>query len=329
VYSPAIRGDSLYAALPAGVVGGIEEVEERLAGVAKRAPSELIAPSLEALTSGGKRLRPMLLMLSGNMGKPGRDALLEAATAVEVLHTATLVHDDVVDRAENRRGQQTTVAAYGRTAAVAVGDYLFSEAFSLLARIGEPRIVRCFSKASRGLAAGELEQYRAAGVPVGVEEYMSHIRMKTAGLFEASCVAGGILGGLSLAQNDALAGYGQALGLAFQMSDDVMDVVGEPGVMGKGAGTDLAEGTVTLPIILALRDGASDTIEQVLAHPSPGHDMIESAICAILDTDAVERTEEWTEGEVRAAAEGIKILPECRERRVLEAIAGEMVGRSS
>lgn len=315
--------------MPAGVVGGIEEVEERLAGVAKRAPSELIAPSLDALTSGGKRLRPMLLILSGGMGEPDRGALLEAATAVEVLHTATLVHDDIVDRAESRRGRATIVATYGREVALAVGDYLFSEAFSLLARIGEPRIVRCFSKASRGLAAGELEQYRAAGIPVGVEEYMSHIRMKTAGLFEAACVSGGILGGLSLAQNNALVGYGQALGLAFQMSDDVMDVVGEPGVMGKGAGTDLAEGTVTLPIILALKNGNPEIIEQALTHPDPDRDMVEGAIRAILDTDAVERTEERADEEIRAAVEGIEVLPECRERRILEAIAGEMVGRSS
>ncbi len=308
----------------------VERVEDLLAGVGERAPDHLVEPATEALTSGGKRLRPLLLILSARMGEPEEDALLEAATAIEVLHTATLIHDDIVDRAETRRGLPTTVASYGREIAVATGDYLFAETFTALAQIGDSRLIRAFSEASHGLAAGELEQYRSSGgVNVEVEAYLDHIRMKTAGLFKAACVAGGTLGGLSLRQIDALATYGQALGIAFQMSDDIMDLVGKPGLMGKGIGTDLVEGTVTLPIIFALREGDAATIRRALADPDPSPAVLEAAIEAVLATGAVARTEAWAMGEIDAAFEGLGLLPGGPERKILEAVATEVVGRSA
>ena len=313
----------------------VDQVEDLLTGVGERAPERLIRPATEALTSGGKRLRPLLLILSARMGEPGEVDLLRASTAIEVLHTATLIHDDIVDRAETRRGAPTTVAKYGREIAVATGDYLFAETFTELAEIGDPRLVRAFSEASQGLAAGELEQYRAsasgssAADGTNVEAYLDHIRMKTAGLFKAACVAGSTLGGLSLRQIDALATYGQALGIAFQMSDDIMDIVGKPGLMGKGIGTDLVEGTVTLPIIFALREGEAGTIQRALAASDPSPDVLEAAIEAVLATDAVARTEAWARGEIEAAFEGLGLLPGGPEREVLEAVAAEVVGRSA
>src|SRR3712207_1568571 len=282
------RGDpeqsarNLRSALPEGAFETVDEVESLLAAVGKSVPQALVEPTLGALTSGGKRLRPLLLVLCAGMGEPGRKDLLRAATAIEVLHTATLIHDDIVDKAESRRGVPTTVARYGREIAVATGDYLFAEAFSELAEIGDPRLVCAFSEASEGLAAGELEQYRANGATVEVEAYLEHIRKKTAGLFKAACVAGGTLGGFSLGQIDSLATYGQALGIAFQMSDDIMDLVGKPGLMGKGIGTDLAEGTVTLPVIFALREGDAGIIRRVLAAPNPSPELLEAGIEAVL-----------------------------------------------
>jgi geranylgeranyl pyrophosphate synthase len=332
--STAQRGDPeglrrLPSALPEGAFETVDEVEALLGGVGERAPAALAGPAHEALTSGGKRLRPLLLVLCARIGEPERRDLLRAATAIEVLHTATLIHDDIVDKAENRRGQPTTVARYGREAAIATGDYLFAEAFSELAEIGDPRLVRAFSEASEGLAAGELEQYRADGATVDVEAYLEHIRKKTAGLFKAACVAGGTLGGLSLRQIDSLATYGQALGIAFQMSDDIMDLVGKPGLMGKGIGTDLAEGTVTLPVIFALREGDARTIRKVLAAPNPSPDLLEAGIEAVLATDAVAKTEAWARGEIDAALEGLGLLPDCPEREFLEVIASEVVGRDA
>jgi geranylgeranyl pyrophosphate synthase len=153
--------------------------------------------------------------------------------------------------------------------------------------------------------------------------------MKTAGLFRAACVAGGTLSGLSLRQVDALASYGQALGLAFQMSDDVMDLVGKPGLMGKGIGADLAEGTVTLPVIFALREGDAATIRRVLETPNPAPELLEAGIEAVLATDAIEKTEIWALNEVEAAVEGLALLPDGAERTILEAIASEVVGRDA
>jgi geranylgeranyl pyrophosphate synthase len=320
---------NLRAALPDEVSETVAGVEERLIEVAYDALGELVAPVLEAHTAGGKRLRPILLVLSARMGEPEDGALLTASTAIEVLHTATLIHDDVVDKAGSRRGRPTTAAAYGREVAVATGDYLFAEAFYGLAEIGDPRLVRAFSEAAMGLAAGELEQFRSARGPVEVEAYLEHIRMKTAGLFKAACVAGGTLGGLSIKQVDALATYGQALGLAFQMSDDVMDLVGKPGLMGKGVGADLAEGTVTLPVIFALKEGDAAVIRRVLQTPSPSPKILEAGIEAVLATDAIRKTESWALGEVEAAIEGLELLPNGAERAILEAIASEVVGRDA
>lgn len=318
---------NLRSAVPGGAFEVVEEVEARLIEVAERAPAPLARPALEALTSGGKRLRPLLLTLCARMGEPNEEDLLRAATAVEVLHTATLVHDDVVDGAETRRGIPTTVAAHGREAAVATGDFLFAAAFSDLAATGDPRLVRTFAEASEGLAVGELDQYRANGAFVGVEAYLDHIKKKTAGLFLAACVAGGTLGGLSIVQVDALASYGQGLGIAFQMSDDIMDLVGKPGLMGKGIGADLAEGTVTLPVIFAIRDGDAETIRRVLSTPDPPPDLLERGIEAVLATDAVARTEEWARGEVDAAIDGLALLPESPEKDFLASVAAEVVGR--
>lgn len=307
----------------------VDEVEGLLAGVGERAPRALVEPALGVLTSEGKRLRPLLLVLCARMGEPDREDLLRAATAIEVLHTATLIHDDIVDKAEHRRGEPTTVARYGRETAIAAGDYLFAAAFSELAEIEDPRLVRAFSEASEGLAVGELEQYRASGATVDVEAYLEHIRKKTAGLFKAACVAGGTLGGLSLRQIDSLATYGQALGIAFQMSDDIMDLVGKPGLMGKGIGTDLAEGTMTLPVIFALGEGDAETIRKVLSSPSPSRELLEAGIEAVLATDAVVKTEAWARGEIDAALEGLDLLPDCPEREFLQVIASEVVGRDA
>ncbi len=315
-----------------GLDAYLDEIEERLEEAVTSHPGVVAEIGLEALAAGGKRLRPILVVLSARMGEPEEKPLLTAATAVEVLHTATLIHDDVVDKAGSRRGRPTTVAKYGRETAVATGDYLFAESFHGLAEIGDPRLVRAFSEAAMGLAAGELEQFRSSRGPVEVEVYLEHIRMKTAGLFKASCVAGGSLGRLSLPRIDALASYGQALGLAFQMSDDVMDLVGKPGLMGKGVGADLAEGTVTLPVIFALKEGDAATVEvvrRVMETPNPPPELLEAGIEAVLATDAINKTEAWALGEVEAAIEGLELLPDGVEQAILEAIASEVVGRDA
>ena len=226
----------------------LERTEGRLARVAETHGDELGRHAGGTLAAGGKRLRPVLVFLSA--GDPD-ERLVAAGTAVELLHMATLVHDDVLDAAELRRGRPTVFAEGGRLAATTTGDLLFSRAFAELASTGSPEAVGWLSEASSALARGELMQRADAWRPdVTQERYLERCRLKTASLFAASCRLGAIFGGRP-AMADPLGSFGEDVGLAFQMLDDVLDVSGPAERTGKPRGTDLLDGTVTLPLILA------------------------------------------------------------------------------
>ncbi|MET0513270.1 MAG: polyprenyl synthetase family protein [Thermoleophilaceae bacterium] len=229
----------------------LERTEARLGEVAEGHGRELGRHAAGTLLAGGKRLRPMLVFLCSGGDEEG--PLVAAASAVELLHMATLVHDDVLDRAPLRRGKATVFAEGGRLAATATGDLLFSRAFAELASTGSEDAVRALSGASSALARGELMQRADAWKPdVTPERYLERCRLKTASLFEASCRLGALLGGRpELA--DSVGRFGERVGLAFQMLDDVLDVSGPVERTGKPRGTDLLDGTVTLPLILARR----------------------------------------------------------------------------
>jgi geranylgeranyl pyrophosphate synthase len=230
------------------LAGLLDQTEARLREVAGGHGQALAAHAEGTLSAGGKRLRPMLVFLCAD-GQT--EQLAAAAAAVELLHMATLVHDDVLDRSTLRRGRPTVFAEGGRRAATATGDLLFSRAFAELASTGSSEAVRALSSASSALARGELMQ-RADAWSDGVtpERYLERCRLKTASLFEASCRLGALSGG-----RPALAGslgrFGERIGLAFQMLDDVLDVAGPAERTGKPRGADLLDGTVTLPLILA------------------------------------------------------------------------------
>jgi geranylgeranyl pyrophosphate synthase len=227
----------------------LHRTETRLAEVAESHGSELARHASGTLSAGGKRLRPVLVFLSAAGAGDGR--LVAAAAAVELLHMATLVHDDVLDRAELRRGRPTVFAQGGRPAATATGDLLFSRAFAELAAAGSEDAVRALSSASSALARGELMQRADAWrEDVTPGRYLERCRLKTASLFEASCRLGAVFGG----RPDLAPGvgrFGAHVGVAFQMLDDVLDVSGPTERTGKPRGTDLLDGTVTLPLILA------------------------------------------------------------------------------
>jgi len=228
----------------------LERTEARLADVSKTHGAALGTHAADTLAAGGKRLRPVLVFLCGD----GVDERLVAAgAAVELLHMATLVHDDVLDGAELRRGRPTVFAEAGRSAATATGDLLFSRAFAELAATGSEDAVRALSTASSALARGELMQRADAwDENVAPERYLERCRLKTASLFEASCRLGALFGGRpDLAPS--LGQFGERLGVAFQMLDDVLDVSGPAKRTGKPRGADLLDGTVTLPLILARR----------------------------------------------------------------------------
>lgn len=214
---------------------GLARVEERLREIAAAAGGPVGGWADATVAAGGKRLRPALVLLAGGADD---DHLLRAAVAVELVHAATLVHDDVLDASALRRGAPTVWAAGGRQAAVVTGDHLFARAFSELADIEQVRIL---SRASTSLAEGELLQREDAFTAVGEQRYLQRVERKTAALFVAACELG----------DPRLGAFGRAVGIAFQILDDVLDVSGPPERTGKPRGTDLLDGTFTLPMILS------------------------------------------------------------------------------
>jgi len=224
------------------------EVEELLRDRIRGHGESLAADAGMTLASGGKRLRPMLVLLCA--GPEGGEASVRSATAIELVHMATLVHDDVLDDAPLRRGQPTVAATAGRARATAVGDLLFSQAFALLAEHEDSRAVSLLAKASVSLARGELLQRHDAFDPaVDERRYLERCRLKTATLFECACLLG--------RDDAALGAFGAEIGLAFQLLDDVLDISGPPERTGKARGTDLLDGTVTLPLIAAAESDPS------------------------------------------------------------------------
>jgi len=218
------------------------QVEQMLRAQGADHGEELATDAAMTLEAGGKRLRPLLVLLCA--GEEGGEEAIRAATAIELIHMATLVHDDVLDAAPLRRGKPTVAATSGRDRATATGDLLFSRAFALLADAGDLRSIELLSGASVALARGELAQRRDAyDVSVSESRYLQRCRLKTATLFESACLLG--------RDEEALGEFGAAIGLAFQLLDDVLDVSGPPERTGKARGTDLLDGTVTLPLILA------------------------------------------------------------------------------
>jgi geranylgeranyl pyrophosphate synthase len=245
------------------VRGSIAGVERVLGKIVESHGEPLGRSARQTLAAGGKRLRPLLVLISGEAGDvdaaqdavgDGDGALVRAAAATELVHMATLVHDDVVDAADVRRGSPTVFATSGRDAATASGDFLFSRAFALLERNCDQRQVRALSEACLDLARGELVQrHDAYSATIDEARYLYRCGLKTASLFVAACKLGSLAAGAGEHEAGALGRFGHKMGLAFQVLDDVLDVAGPAERTGKHRGTDLLEGTTTLPLILAAR----------------------------------------------------------------------------
>jgi geranylgeranyl pyrophosphate synthase len=240
------------AVVEAGGAGAgrvMTRVEERMVELVSTHGELLARHGGETITAGGKRLRPLLVCIAAGVPVEESDALVRAAVAVELVHAATLVHDDVIDGADLRRGKPTVVASGGRLLALATGDLLFSRAFAELAAGSEIEPIRVLSAAASALAAGELMQRDDAwNSAVGQERYLERCRLKTGVLFRAACELGALAGGVPI---DALGRFGEGIGVAFQLLDDVLDVTGPAARTGKPRGTDLLDGTLTLPLIEA------------------------------------------------------------------------------
>jgi geranylgeranyl pyrophosphate synthase len=300
----------------------MDQVEERMAELARGHGSALAHHAGQTIAAGGKRLRPLLVFVAAGVPPPETDGLVRAAVAVELVHAATLVHDDVLDRAALRRGRPTVVASGGRKLAVATGDLLFSRAFAELAAGGSAAAVRVLSRASSELAQGELLQRADAWVAdIPVERYLERCRLKTAVLFRAACELGAIEGSGPVAP---LGEFGERIGLAFQILDDVLDVSGPPERTGKPRGTDLLDGTVTLPLIIArARDPKLATLAiRTLRSAGQAADICDR----IAASGALELSREHAMRLVSEAKTGLPPLPE-RQRAALTLVADGVVER--
>jgi geranylgeranyl pyrophosphate synthase len=326
--SPTPAASATAAAVDAVVRAGgprlavlMERAEARLAEVAGEHGATLARHATATVAAGGKRLRPLLVFVAA--GAASDEArLVRAAVAVELIHSASLVHDDVLDAAPLRRGRPTVVAAAGRTVATATGDLLFARAFSELTAARELADVRALSAAASALAVGELLQ-RADAWEVGVplERYLHRCELKTGSLFEAACRLGALAAD---GPADALALFGRRIGLAFQLLDDVLDVSGPAERTGKARGTDLLDGTVTLPLILAReRDPGLAAVDlRALATPAEAE-----ALCdRIAASGALEEAKRQALAVVERARGELPGLPTA-QRAALDLVAEGVVER--
>ncbi|HEX4363163.1 MAG TPA: polyprenyl synthetase family protein [Solirubrobacteraceae bacterium] len=307
----------------------LAQVEQRLVMLAAGHGPILAEHAGNTIAAGGKRLRPLLVLLAGGPRATGRSELIAAAVAVELIHSATLVHDDVLDSARLRRGVPTVWAQGGRSLAIATGDLLFSRAFAELCAAGSLPGVQSLSRATSALAEGELLQREDAwNAAVPVERYLLRCELKTARLFEASCELGALAAGRTPPEVAALGAFGREIGVAFQLLDDVIDVAGPAELTGKHRGTDLLDGTVTLPLILAReRDpglGAVDLRAITTATAA-------EALCdRIRATGALERSQERALEMVADAKRSLSALTlDDGQRLALHLIADSVAARSA
>jgi octaprenyl-diphosphate synthase len=283
------------------------------------------------VAGGGKRLRPALLLLSAGALDYRSAARLELAAVVEFIHTATLLHDDVVDESPLRRGQRTANAAFGNAASVLVGDFLYSRAFQMMVGLNSMRVMQVLADATNTIAEGEVLQLMNCHDPdVDEARYLDVVRRKTAKLFEAAARLGGVLGGTDAAMEEGLAVYGMHLGTAFQLVDDVLDYSGVAQETGKSLGDDLAEGKPTLPLIRVMQAG--DPAQRALVRQAiieGGREDFEPVLAAIRATGALDYARAAAAREADVAARAIKgLAPSVYRESLLELAAFSVTRRS-
>ena len=281
------------------------------------------------VASGGKRLRPTLHVLAAGAAGYTGEQHIKLAAVIEFIHTSTLLHDDVVDESDLRRGRKTANALWGNAASVLVGDFLYSRSFQLMVELDDMRIMRILADTTNTIAEGEVLQLLNVGnADVTEAAYLAVIERKTAVLFAAATELGGVLGGLSDPEVAALRRYGMELGYAFQIADDLLDYVSDANTLGKNIGDDLVEGKPTLPLIYALETAdakQAQLLRQAIEHGSIGP--LEAIVTAIRDSGAIERTRARAENHAQAARAALTVLPESAQRDALAVLADYSVQR--
>ncbi len=284
-----------------------------------------------ALEAKGKRMRPALVLLAGTFGDYNLNKLVPLGAAIELLHTASLVHDDVVDGAESRRGRPTANALFDNAVTVLLGDYIFANAAEMVTRTGSLPVTRLFALALMKMASGELDQDAAAfDVGKDIQQYLWRIGGKTAALFANATEGGATLAGCSEANIEALRVYGYSLGMAFQIVDDILDFTGDEAVMGKPVGSDLLEGTVTLPGLLFLERYPKDNpIKRFFTAKRERDERLKEALTAIRATEVLEVSMEMARDYVRRADEALTPFADSPGKTCLIDLGEYVLTRSS
>lgn len=282
------------------------------------------------INSGGKRLRPIILLLSSKaLAYPGEAHIL-LATIIEFIHTATLLHDDVVDASQLRRGRSTANQVWGNEASVLVGDFLYSRAFEMMVEVGSLRVMEILAKTTNTIAEGEVMQLMNCHDPDITEaHYLKVVRSKTAKLFEAAAQLGAVLSQQPVVIEAAMAAYGVHLGTAFQLIDDVLDYESDSQTLGKNIGDDLAEGKPTLPLIHALRAGDAAQCQLLrTAIESGGRENIQAVVAAIESTGSIAYTARRAENEAMLAKQALSTIPDSPYKQALLELAHFSVHRT-
>ena len=318
------------AAYPPPIAEDLARVEERLAEELVSREERLATIATHLLGAGGKRIRPTVVLLvfhaAGN-GAVRRDDAIEAAVALELIHSATLLHDDIIDAGDVRRGRPSALRTFGAADTLVAGDFLFSRAFALCARF-EPVVIRWAASACVSLTEGEIMQGRFRHDPaVTLADYVEIIRRKTASLFAAGARTAAHLAGASPELVEAMAIAGEHIGLAFQVSDDLLDVVGHPGRTGKTRGIDLRDGNPSLPIVLALR--ADPEFARLFARERLASGDLEAGLGRIHASCVLSAVTARAQAHVAEALDALRRLPASPYRRTLEALAQNLGDRSA
>ncbi|HEV3473871.1 MAG TPA: polyprenyl synthetase family protein [Actinomycetota bacterium] len=312
-----------------------ERVRDRLARVESElsgaAGSEIPLVSEAArylLSAGGKRFRPLLVMLAGNLGDPDDERLVPGAVAIELTHLATLHHDDVIDEAETRRGIPSANARWDNTVAILTGDFLFARASEISAALGGD-VTRLLALTIATVCEGQILEVQAAGrVDADEEAYLDIIRRKTASLIATSCRLGGMLSGTGIDVIEGLDRFGRALGVAFQLSDDIMDLTSDRATLGKEPGADLREGVYTLPVIYALRESSRrDRLRALLEAGPPQDERLAGALEIVRSDGSLDQARAVVAREVERAVGEAQLLPEGLAREALVHLARFIAAR--
>ena len=283
------------------------------------------------INGGGKRLRPALVILSSGAFSYTGKHHHNLAAIIEFIHTATLLHDDVVDASELRRSKATANALFGNATSVLVGDFLYSRSFQMMVEVNNMRIMQVLADATNTIAEGEVLQLINCRDPnVNEENYLQVIRYKTAKLFEAATRLGAILSDVSPEEEESMASYGMHLGTAFQLTDDMLDYSGDYHDTGKNLGDDLAEGKPTLPLIYAMKNGSKEqaNIVSKAIQNGGGEGVLESVLKVIHETGALDYTRKKAEAESCIATEAISLLPDSQYKECLLQLAVFAVSRN-